>query len=157
MLDRFRVYAVLPATDLARAKAWWEEKVGMTPATEDPGGLWYACAEGTWVVITPSGFAGTAQNTAISFTVTEVERLMEELRASGVVFEEYETPKTVEPACTAIWKGNRLMTPIGGGVQMEPLRAVQHESRLKDEKGTVKQAHGSVKLDGLAKGQWWWD
>ena len=26
-----------------------------------------------------------------------------------------------------------------------------------DEKGTVKQAHGSVKLDQLAKGQWWWD
>jgi Protein of unknown function (DUF1598) len=71
--------------------------------------------------------------------------------------ETYETPKTVEPACTAIWKGNRLMTPIGGGVQMEPLRAVQQDNRLKDEKGTVKQAHGSVKMDGLAKGQWWWD
>lgn len=71
--------------------------------------------------------------------------------------ETYETPKTVEPACTAIWKGNRLMTPIGGGVQMEPMKAVQTENRLKDEKGSVKQAHGSVKLDGLAKGQWWWD
>jgi hypothetical protein len=71
--------------------------------------------------------------------------------------ETFETPKTVEPACTAIWKGNRLMTPIGGGVQMEPLRAVQAENRLKDDKGTVKQAHGSVKLDNLAKGQWWWD
>jgi hypothetical protein len=71
--------------------------------------------------------------------------------------ETFETPKTVEPACTAIWKGNRLMTPIGGGVQMEPLRAVQEDNRLKDDKGTVKQAHGSVKLDGLAQGQWWWD
>jgi hypothetical protein len=71
--------------------------------------------------------------------------------------ETFEAPKTVEPACTAIWKGNRLMTPIGGGVEMEPLRAVQTENRLKDEKGTVKQAHESVKLDNLAKGQWWWD
>ena len=49
------------------------------------------------------------------------------------------------------------MTPIGGGVQMEPLRAVQSDNRLKDDKGTVKQAHGNVKLDHLAKGQWWWD
>jgi hypothetical protein len=49
------------------------------------------------------------------------------------------------------------MTPVGGGVQMEPLKAVQSENRLKDDKGTVKQAHGSVKLDNLAKGQWWWD
>jgi len=71
--------------------------------------------------------------------------------------ETYETPKTVETACTAIWKGTRLMTPVGGGVQMEPLRAVQSENRLKDDKGTVKQAHGSVKLEHLTKGQWWWD
>jgi hypothetical protein len=68
-----------------------------------------------------------------------------------------EAPKTVEPACTAVWKGARLMTPIGGGVQMEPLRAVQSDVRLKDTKGAVKQAHGSVKLDQLANGQWWWD
>jgi Protein of unknown function (DUF1598) len=71
--------------------------------------------------------------------------------------ETFETPRSVEPACTAIWKGNRLFTPIGGGVQMEPVRAIQPENRLTDEKGTVKQAYGSIKLDGLAKGQWWWD
>jgi hypothetical protein len=71
--------------------------------------------------------------------------------------ETFETPKTVEPACTAVWKGTRLMTPIGGGVQMEPMRAVQSENRLKDDKGTVKQAHDGLKLENLAKGQWWWD
>jgi hypothetical protein len=92
VLDRFRAYAVLPASDLQRAKAWWQEKVGMTPTTEDPGGLWFACADGTWVVVTPSGFAGTAQNTAVSFTVTGIEDLMETLRGRGVVFEEYDLP-----------------------------------------------------------------
>jgi hypothetical protein len=71
--------------------------------------------------------------------------------------EVFEAPKNVEPASTAVWKGNRLMTPIGGGVEIEPLRAVQVDNRLKDEKGMVKQAHESVKLDHLAKGQWWWD
>jgi hypothetical protein len=71
--------------------------------------------------------------------------------------ETYEAPKNVEPACNAIWKGNRLMTPIGGGVEVEPLKAVQSENRLKDEKGAVKQAHQSVKLSALAQGQWWWD
>ena len=71
--------------------------------------------------------------------------------------ETYETPKSVETACTAIWKGNRLMTPVGGGVQMGPTRALQTDVRLKDDKGTVKQAHDSVKLDNLAQGQWWWD
>jgi catechol 2,3-dioxygenase-like lactoylglutathione lyase family enzyme len=98
MLDRFRVYAILPASDLGRAKAWWEKHVGMSPTNEDPGGLWYACADGTWVVIAPSGFAGTAQNTAVSFSVTGIEALMTELRGRGVVFEEYDLPgfKTVD-------------------------------------------------------------
>jgi len=92
VLDRFRVYAVLPASDLQRAKAWSQEKVGMSPTKEDPGGLWFACAEGTWVVVTPSGYAGTAQNTAASFTVTGIEDLMEDLRRRGVFFEEYDLP-----------------------------------------------------------------
>ena len=69
----------------------------------------------------------------------------------------FEAPKTVEPACTAIWKGNRLMTPIGGGVEMEPREALQASRLLKDEGGAVKDARAKVKLDGLAKGQWWWD
>jgi hypothetical protein len=98
MLDRFRVYAILPASDLDRAKAWWQEKVGMSPTTEDPGGLWYQCAEGTWMAITRSANAGTAQNTAVSFTVTQIEYVMAELRQRGVVFEEYDLPymKTID-------------------------------------------------------------
>ncbi len=71
--------------------------------------------------------------------------------------ETYPVPKTVETACTAVWKGNRLMTPVGGGVQMQPMQAVQESHRLKDEKGTVKQTHDGIKLDNLADGQWWWD
>ena len=71
--------------------------------------------------------------------------------------ETYEAPKTVETACTAIWKGNRLMTPVGGGVHIEPTSALQTSHLLKDDQGTVKAAHGEIKLDGLAKNQWWWD
>jgi len=69
----------------------------------------------------------------------------------------YETPKSVETACTAVWKGNRLMTPVGGGVQMQPLEAVKPENRLADENGMLKKTHESIQLGNLAKGQWWWD
>lgn len=71
--------------------------------------------------------------------------------------ETYEAPKTVETACTAIWKGNRLMTPVGGGVHIEPTKAIQSHNMLEDADGAVKQAREQIKLDGLAKGQWWWD
>ncbi|HLA67233.1 MAG TPA: VOC family protein [Acidimicrobiia bacterium] len=98
MLDRFPVYAVLPAADLDRARTWWEEKAGMTPTTEDPGGLWYSCGEGTWVVITRSQFAGTARNTAITFKVEDVPATMADLRSKMVRFEDYDLPgfKTVD-------------------------------------------------------------
>ena len=97
MLNAFRVYAVLPASDINRAKEWWEQKVGMSPTTEEMGSLWYECAEGTWMMISPSGYAGTAQNTAVSFAVTGFDELVEGLRQRGVVFEEYDLPgmKTV--------------------------------------------------------------
>jgi hypothetical protein len=71
--------------------------------------------------------------------------------------ETYEAPKTVETACTAIWKGSRLMTPVGGGVRIEPTMALATSRLLADEQGAVKQAREEIKLDGLAQSQWWWD
>jgi catechol 2,3-dioxygenase-like lactoylglutathione lyase family enzyme len=48
MLDQFPVHASLAVSDLQRAKAWYQEKLGLTPKREDPGGLWYECAGPTW-------------------------------------------------------------------------------------------------------------
>ncbi|MEX2174235.1 MAG: DUF1598 domain-containing protein [Pirellulaceae bacterium] len=84
----------------------------------------------------------------------QAETLLDE---GAYSIETYETPKTVETACTAIWKGNRLMTPVGGGVHVEPTQALQAAHLLKDEKGEVKQTREQIKLDHLANGQWWWD
>jgi catechol 2,3-dioxygenase-like lactoylglutathione lyase family enzyme len=92
MLQGFPVYAVLAASDLGRAKAFYQEKVGMAPTKEDPGGLWYECAGGTWLLVTPSQFAGTAQNTQASFQVENIEALMSGLRERGLAFEEYDLP-----------------------------------------------------------------
>jgi len=68
----------------------------------------------------------------------------------------YNAPKQVATACTARWKGNRLMTPIGGGVQIEAGRALASDNLLPDEQGKVAQLRKEVKPK-LAKGQWWWD
>jgi hypothetical protein len=71
--------------------------------------------------------------------------------------EVFEAPKTVETAATARWKGNRLMTPVGGGVHVEPQQAIQPAHLLKDENGAVKEARAKVTLEHLVRGQWWWD
>lgn len=88
-----RLYAVLPAADPQRAKAWYAEKLGVAPKSEEAwGGLWYEFQDGTRLMVTPSQFAGTAQNTAAGWMVSGIEAVMAELQARGVTFEEYDLP-----------------------------------------------------------------
>lgn len=89
-LTDFPVYAVLPCADFARARAWYEEKLGVTPTIEEGGSGWYRSGGDTWFILTPSQYAGTAQNTAAGFTVTGIESVMSDLRARGVEFLEYD-------------------------------------------------------------------
>lgn len=65
-------------------------------------------------------------------------------------------PRQVESAVAAYWKGNRLTTPIGGGVKFSPANALAKENRLTDDKGTVAKTRQEIKLN-LAQDQWWWD
>lgn len=68
----------------------------------------------------------------------------------------HNTPRQVETACTSVWKGAQLMTPVGGGVHIEPKDALVSNNLLPDEGGKVSQARQQIKLE-LAEGQWWWD
>jgi catechol 2,3-dioxygenase-like lactoylglutathione lyase family enzyme len=92
MLEQFPIHATVAASDLARARAWYEEKLGLTPQKEDPSGLWFQFASETWLLVYQTGSAGTAQNTQAGWTVKDIESLMEDLRGRGVVFEEYDFP-----------------------------------------------------------------
>jgi len=71
--------------------------------------------------------------------------------------ETHPVPKQVETAVNVVWKGSTLMTPIGGGVNIQAKQALSPGNVLKDEKGELTQARKAVKVDGLAAGQWWWD
>ena len=68
----------------------------------------------------------------------------------------FNAPRQVPPALGIKEKGAHLMTPIGGGVQIQPTQALQSSNLLPDEKGKVAEARQEVKPQ-LAKGQWWWD
>ena len=70
--------------------------------------------------------------------------------------ETYPAPKLVAPTVNAMMKGNRLMTPIAGGVHIEAQMAIKPENLWPDEKGKVSKVRQSV-TPNLAPGQWWWD
>ena len=54
-------------------------------------------------------------------------------------------------------KGNTLVTPIGGGVQIRPTEAVDPTNLLQDDGSKVKDARAGIDLNKLAPNQWWWD
>jgi len=98
MLSDARIDAALPASDLDRARRFYEEKLGLTPASEFEGGLVYEGAEGTRFLLFPSFGAPSGDHTQIGFTVSDFDAEVAELRSRGVVFEEYDLAdfKTVE-------------------------------------------------------------
>jgi len=69
--------------------------------------------------------------------------------------EQYPVPVEVETAINAVWRQNRLLTPIGGGVTMQPRIALDSPNLLMDEAGTVAKARG-VKL-AIPADRWWWE
>jgi hypothetical protein len=75
---------------------------------------------------------------------------------NAFTLETYNVPQTVETAVNAIWRGHTLMTPVGGGVTIEPNEALGFDNLLSDEKGNVAKAREGTSPN-LAKGQWWWD
>jgi catechol 2,3-dioxygenase-like lactoylglutathione lyase family enzyme len=97
MLQRFRFDAILPATDLARARRWYAEKLGLDQPRETPEGLYYDCAEGTRFLLYQAGGPASGQHTQGGWVVADIEQVVADLKARGVVFEEYDLPglKTV--------------------------------------------------------------
>ncbi len=75
---------------------------------------------------------------------------------NAIVTETDNAPKQVASAVNAIWKGHQLLTPIGGGVEINPLMALAPEKILADKDSKVAEARDKVKIE-LAKGRWWWD
>jgi len=63
-------------------------------------------------------------------------------------------PREVETAINAVWRGNRLLTPIGGGVTMYPRMALDPPNLLMDEQGAVAAARAAITLPAAG---WYWD
>ena len=91
MLRNGRVATRLPAQDLERAKAFYAEKLGLAPLEEREGGVRYVCASGEFALFESAGRA-SGDHTQMGWEVDDIEATVRELRARGVVFEEYDFP-----------------------------------------------------------------
>jgi len=103
VLKNAPVVPYIPASDLARARRFYEDKVGLVPREQIEGGVVYECGDRSWIFLYRSGGAGTSKASQAFWQVKDVEKEVAELRAKGVVFEEYDLPglKTVNGVATA--------------------------------------------------------
>ena len=89
----------LPAEDLQRARAFYEEKLGLETETRDdmPGSLFVHAGRDTLIVLYERERT-KADNTAVTFEVEDIEATVSDLRSNGVELEEYDFPgfKTVD-------------------------------------------------------------
>jgi len=103
MLQDFPMYAYIPARDLARARQFYETKLGLRPKEERNGGVVYEFGRGTACFLYLSPNAGTSKASQAFWSVDDVDRLIVALQAKGVVFEHYDLPgeKSAAGAITA--------------------------------------------------------
>ena len=92
MLQQSPMYAYIPAKDVARARQFYEQKLGFKPKMETAGGVVYHCAGGTSCFLYPTPNAGTSQASQAFWEVADIESEVAELKKRGVVFEDYKMP-----------------------------------------------------------------
>lgn len=99
MLGNAKLHAVLSGTDLDRMVKFYTEVLGLrkvdVPMPE--GHAFLEAGSGAGLTLYQRSEPPKAENTAAEFEVDNLEQTMEELRAKGVKFEEYDFPglKTV--------------------------------------------------------------
>ena len=91
MLSNAPIRAYVPASNIARARKFYEQLIGLKPKQEYAGGVIYECG-GAEVFLYPTPNAGTSKASQAFWSVTDVEAEVAELKSRGVKFEEYNMP-----------------------------------------------------------------
>ena len=91
MLSQAPIRAYIPASDVARARRFYEGTIGLRPKQEYAGGVIYECG-GADVFLYPTPNAGTSKASQAFWQVADVEKEVLELKSRGVTFEEYDMP-----------------------------------------------------------------
>src|ERR1700674_2195647 len=98
MLQNFPFYAYIPAKNVARARRFYEDKLGFRPKREAAGGVIYEVGEKTACFLYPTLTARTSLASQAFWQVDDVEREVAELKARGVEFEDYDMPGEKSPS-----------------------------------------------------------
>lgn len=97
-LSEHPLHTSIPVADLERATKWYREKLGFEPSEDPPlphgdEGVFFDAGDGTRFYLYPTRAAAGAGHTIAEFAVgDDFDKIVEDLRGRGVVFEEYDFP-----------------------------------------------------------------
>lgn len=90
-LAEAELMAIIPATDLDRARAFYEDKLGLPVESVMEAGVLYRCAGGSALFLYPAGRSG-APTTAAGWNVADITATVADLRGQGIAIEEFDLP-----------------------------------------------------------------
>ena len=105
MLQSFPLYAYIPAQNVARARRFYEQKLGFRPKQEVAGGVVYEFGSGTACFLYPTENAGTSKASQAFWQVTDIEREVAELKKRGIELERYDVPDGEKSASGVVTAG----------------------------------------------------
>ena len=95
------VTCILPVKDMARARRFYEQALGLSPLGGKPDGKFVYQCGGTQIALFPKPEGTKAEHTALSFRVDNIADAIGVLKSRGVAFADYDFPglKTVGHVC----------------------------------------------------------
>ena len=91
-LARTTVTCILPVKDMARARRFYEQSLGLVPAGAKPDGKFVYRLGATEIALFPREEGTKATHTALSFRVDDIAAAVRTLGQRGVKFEDYDFP-----------------------------------------------------------------
>jgi catechol 2,3-dioxygenase-like lactoylglutathione lyase family enzyme len=107
MLSQAQVHATIPAQDLDRARSFYEDVLGLKPASVAPGGIFYELDGGSRFLLFPSTGRASGAHTQLGFTVDDIAGEVGALRQTGVAFEAYDMPQFDAATSIATFPGTK--------------------------------------------------
>ena len=90
MLSNYPIDVVLLAMDLAAAKNFYADKIGLPVLSESPGAVTFQCGGDSQLVVTKSSVGTKDEQTQAAFRVADVRAEVSELRRRDVKIEDYD-------------------------------------------------------------------
>jgi catechol 2,3-dioxygenase-like lactoylglutathione lyase family enzyme len=92
MLGDHPIHPVLLATDLAAARDFYHDQLGLEILSESEAAITFHCGGGTQLSVTKSTTGTADTQTQASWHVSDVRAEVAELQARGVTVEDYDLP-----------------------------------------------------------------